>query len=125
MFGVEGVGNSTFLVYKTEEEKIDKLGLGMLGNNTIEGFLKFSCVWKDETGILNYDITTMIPLRQYFENYLSMDQVIHIFCSIARGVAAAEEYMLDTGKLMLDSRYIYIEVNSGNCRLLYLPVKDI
>lgn len=125
MFGVEGVGNSTFLVYKTEEEKIDKLGLGMLGNNTIEGFLKFSCVWKDETGILNYDITTMIPLRQYFENYLSMDQVIHIFCSIARGVAAAEEYMLDTGKLMLDSRYIYIEVNSGNCRLLYLPVKEM
>ena len=36
MFRNETVGNSTFLVYDTEEERVDELWLGMLTNNAID-----------------------------------------------------------------------------------------
>lgn len=124
MFDIEGVDNYTFLVYKSNEKNIDSFGLGMMMNNAIDGFLPFSCIQKDEDKVLNYNITSMISLEQYMENYLKKDQILNIFISITRGVISAEEFMLDISKLLLDKKYIYIEVNNNVCKLLYLPIKE-
>ena len=124
-FTFENQGTDTYLVYQVDKtDKIDTFAKGMLQNNTIEDILAPSFIQKDEEQYLKYNITSKIPLAEYFSEPMSRHKIIEIFLSMINGLESGEEYMLMQSGFLLDMKYIYVDISSRKANLLYLPLEE-
>ena len=122
-FTYENQEASSFLVYQLEKsEQLDTVGMGMLSNNQIPHILPLLYTQIDEERYLRYAIPGRIPLGDYLEGMVSKERLLKVLLEICDAVEEGQAYMLDSSKLVLDKRYIFTNVSTGEVSLVYLPV---
>lgn len=122
-FSYENHGTNVFLVYTMgEEELLDTTGIGMISNNKIPHVLPISFTQIDNIRYLRYNISSRISLDNFFSGIVNRQRLIRVLTSICMAVEAGAEYMLENEFFMLDERYIFANVATGEAELVYLPV---
>lgn len=122
-FTYENQEASSFLVYQLEKsEQLDTVGMGMLSNNQIPHILPLLYTQIDEERYLRYAIPGRIPLGDYLEGMVSKERLLKVLLEICDAVEEGQAYMLDSSKLVLEKRYIFTNVSTGEVSLVYLPV---
>lgn len=121
-FEIEVVGNATFLVKEILEcEQVDTFSLGMLMNNDIKELLPCSVIQRDHVRHIRYNITSMVTLKQFSSSILNRKKTLNLLKSIADAYSSAEQYMLDSTHILVDMQYIYVNVSTGEAKLLFVP----
>lgn len=122
-FTFETSGNNTFLVYAIQEEDVlDTMTLGMITNNRIPGMASVLYTQMNRDCFLKYNVTAKVTVKQFFSGVVNKRRLLGVFSSVAEALAAAEEYMIDSGSLLLDTDYIYVDVRSCRAEVVCLPV---
>lgn len=122
-FTFETSGNNTFLVYTIQEEDtLDTMTLGMVSNNRIPGISPVLYTQMNRDRFLKYNVTAKVTVKQFFSGIVNKRRLLGVFSSVAAALAAAEEYMIDSGCLLLDTDYIYADVSSCRAEIICLPV---
>ena len=123
IFEVETQGTNTFLVYKVNNnDNLDTMSLGMLTNNTIEGFAQTLPLHSNEDFYIKYNISSKISLEQFFSAAVNKARLMTVLESLLKAIETAEDYMIDTNHIVLDLRHIYVDVSSCKVELICLPV---
>lgn len=119
----ENSGRATFLVYTLKKgDKVDSIGLGMLGNNSIPGILPIAENHHDEESRLLFNITSQISLTKLLMGKISRKKILTIFISICDALLEAESFLLDENLFLLDKDYIFSTASNGSANLVYLPI---
>lgn len=122
-FTYENQEASSFLVYKLEsDDQLDTLGMGMLSNNQIPHILPLLYTQIDEERYLRYAVPSRIPLENFLDGMVSKERLLNVLMGICDAVEEGQAYMLDSSMLVLDKRYIFANVATGEVALVYLPV---
>lgn len=122
-FTFETSGNNTFLVYAIQEEDVlDTMTLGMITNNRIPGMASVLYTQMNRDCFLKYNVTAKVTVKQFFSGVVNKRRLLGVFSSVAEALSAAEEYMIDSGSLLLDTDYIYVDVRSCRAEVVCLPV---
>lgn len=123
-FSYENQGTSTFLVYTlSPEETIDTMSLGMLSNNNIPGFARTMFTQMDATKYIKYNVSTKIPVRQFFAGPVNKKRLLGVFMGIISAFESAAEYMIDEKAILLDLDYIFVNVSTCETISICLPVE--
>lgn len=124
-FQYETKGTSNYIVYEADrDEKIDTLSLGMMTNNRIRGLLPVIYTQRDQVRYFKYNISSKVVLDQFFMGVVKKNQLIGAFKSIASALLEAEEYMIDISEIIMDSKYIYIDISTCEAELICIPVEE-
>ena len=119
------VGSTIFqsLLVKREDNADDFI-IKMLTHNEIEGLLPISVIQKNLDLDVRYNVTSLLPLAQIMQEPLSKNKVMTIVKSIAKVVQNVEEYMLDAQCILLDEKYIYVNIVNAEASFIYLPMAN-
>ena len=114
-----------YMVIREVEEKIkegeEAFCIKMLGKNTIDNIIPIEERIINGDTHLYYDIT----YKQSFDNVyvkstMSYDQVKKLLINIIDTIERASEYLLNENDFILKSKYIYLDLKSGDANLSYL-----
>lgn len=122
-FQLENQGSAAYLLCSLEEsDALDTVSMGMLTNNNIQGLAKtfFTQINREKT--IRYDVSAQVPLEQFYTGTVNRERLLKTFRGIAEGLMAAEGYMIPLGSILLDQRYIFVNVSSCKTSLICLPV---
>lgn len=124
-FTTETQGLDTFLVCEiAPETRLDTAGLGMLLNNKIAGLCPVSNIQIDNKKFIRYNISSQIPLQQFFASEVDKKRFLTILNNILTAIENLDDYMLDPGMLLLDKEEIYVNVGTLHVDLIYYPVLE-
>ena len=122
-FTFENLGTNTYLVYEIgENDELDTMSLGMLTNNAIAGLAAASFTQVDTTRFIKYNVSAKVSVSQLFSGAVNKKRLIGVFSGIVDAMLSAEDYMLDTGSLLLDLDYIFADVSTCETVVVCLPV---
>lgn len=126
IFGPEGMdvwyeGSKTWLV-------TDRVSDGflyeeaMMCNQNSSALLPFQVRYQDSKKYYLYDITGKVSLKaELARSPASQDQVLQIIKSLIRVCDAVQEYLLDTGSLLLDPAYIFLDLSEALLSFILIP----
>lgn len=124
-FTTNTVGSTIFQsLLVTREDNADEFVIKMLLNNVIDGLLPVSVIQKNLDLDVRYNVTSLIPLAQLMQEPMSKTKVMNVIGSIVKAAQNAEEYMLAADGLMMDEKYIYVNIADGCAYLVYLPITN-
>lgn len=124
-FTYENQEASSFLVYQLrKEEQLDTVGMGMLSNNQIPHILPVLYTQINENRYLRYAVPSRIPLDSFLDGMVSRERLLNVLTSICEAIEESQAYMLDSSMLVLDKRYIFANVTTGEVAMVYLPVLE-
>ena len=111
----------SFMVTQAQEKDCtEPYALKMVLKNDIEGFIRPYCEEMDAAISLVYDISSMYSLNTAFEQRrMSFSDLSLLLDSLKECVREMNEYLLDTGFLMLDPEYIFTDYN---CESFYFCI---
>ncbi len=99
--------------------------LEMIAHNSIEGLLGCEILRIDGRVHLAYDITSLIPLGKLFERKVFVrSEFLALIGQITELLRVLNDYLLDSGRLVFDNQYIFIDPQSLKLSLAYLPQRD-
>ena len=125
MFSIETQGSNTHLTYRVgAEDTLDSLSLGMVSNNSIKGIAPILFTQVDEEKYLKYNITAKIPLRRFLSGIVGKARFLSVMSGIVEAFLTAEDYMIEASLFVLDPDFIYVDVTSGEPKLICLPISD-
>ena len=117
--------NNYMLISFEEEEEadIEKYEFKMLENNYISGLMKFKLVKENEKTIFCYDITSKQSLSRILEYkpMIGLEDIKKIVLGIIRAITNMERFLLGTYGLLLNTDHIYVDPESLDLALCYLP----
>lgn len=121
--GLEHHGTSTYLVYELgPEDTVDTMGLGMLVNNRIPGFVQTIFTQTDNIKQIKCDVTGLVPADQYLLGAVNKKRLLGVFQGIVRAFSSAEDYMIDAKTIQLELSSIFANVVTGETFLISIPV---
>ena len=124
-FDFETQGANTYLVYEiSDNDNIDTLSLGMITHNKITGILPVVYTQMDYNKYLKYNISSKIPVKEFLSSVVNKKRLLGVLYSIAEGILAAEEYMIEPSSLIFDLDYIYADVSTCEAYMICLPILD-
>lgn len=124
-FLYENLGSKSFLCCKLDNSNtLDSFHYGMLSNNTMEYILSAIYSVDNENEFLRYNISSKMPLDEYFSGIVSKKRIVNVFYSVVNAFLEAEEYMIDQNLLMLDNEHIFVDVTTQKAYLVCLPIKN-
>jgi len=124
-FSYETQGTNTYLVYKiAEDDVIDSMSLGMLTNNKIAGLAASSFTQMDSTKYIKYNVSSKIPVKQFFSGPVNKKRLIGVFTGIVDAMISSEDYMIDANSIILDLEYIFADVSTCETVLICLPIEN-
>ncbi len=106
-------------------DRIDNLTLGMMVNNDIEGFLSVQPVQVENDRYFRYDITGLVTMKEYLGEYVKKDRLLKVFYGIANTIKESSEYMINWTSFSLEKNEIYVNPETGNVKLLCLPLLTV
>lgn len=116
-------GNTSCLVLRLQEEdKPDRLAMGMLENNRISGLLPVNKRWEKQNYALYYTISSLTPLQNCTALYgdeRRMTQFLRSFCGLLQ---ECEEYLLDRDGLLLNPEHVFVKAATGDIGVVYVPL---
>ena len=115
--------NYMLISFEDEEEAdIEKYEFKMLENNYISGLMKFKLVKENEKTIFCYDITSKQSLSRILEyKPIGLEDIKKIVLGIIRAITNMERFLLGTCGLLLNTDHIYVDPESLDLALCYLP----
>ncbi len=124
-FSTENYGSNAFLVQKLDAaDALDSTCLGMLSSNEIDGVAKVIFNQVDGDRYLKYNVTSKIPMKQLFGRRINKSQLLSTFIGICDALLIADDYMLPQSSFLIDSEYIYVDVNKKKVMLLCVPLES-
>lgn len=123
-FGYESDASGSFLIVNADaDEKVLTYQIEMIKNNPNKNILPVSLIQKDSKYQFRYSITSRLTLSQYLKrNRLKRDEFINIFYDITKTILDAKVYLLSDKAFIINKDYIYINPDSMEVALVYLPV---
>ena len=73
--------------------------------------------------VLTYVIPATLPLEQFLNKQLYRGELLDILSNIVNQLIFLENNEMSNNKVMLNMRYMYIELSNMNVQLLYMPVE--
>lgn len=122
-FSFETQGTNTYLVYEvSENDSLDAVSLGMLTNNKIHGLAPVLFTQMDTTKYVKYNISAKISVEQFFAGTVNKKRLIGVFSGIIDAMFSAEDYMIDSNSIILDLKYMFVDVSTCETILICLPI---
>lgn len=123
-FNYESSATGSFLVVSVDAgEDVLLYQVEMLANNPNDNILSLDIRQKDSKHNLYYNITSKLALSQYLKrNKLKRDDFINIFKDILKTILSSKDYLLSDRSFLLNEDYIYIDPNTLEVSLVYLPL---
>lgn len=121
-FTYENQGINTYLVCEISNENVDTMSLGMLTNNRIPGFAPAIYTQLNESKYVKYNISAKISMQQFFMGVVGRTRLLKVFHGIACALMVAEEYMIDTRAVILETDHIYVNVSTCETEIICVPV---
>ena len=99
---------------------------GMLENNDIKGLIPFEKRYIDNKTSLFYEIDSKQSLFQRYADrklsYEKLKRLLEDYINLCRNL---EKYMLDEGKIVMNSQCIFEDLSSENFLFIYNPESDV
>jgi len=115
--------NHNYLILQGEAE-VDTASyqVRMLAGNTIEGLLPCTIQGMDNQWFFYYEITSRQSVTVLFENRkLRKEEICLLFTGITDILMNIQRYLLEADHLILDPRYMYMDVDQAAIYFCYLP----
>lgn len=116
-------GEETYRVYQIPEDQLDRLAVKMLAGNRIQGLPQTAY----HDGRLKVRITGMESLYQYFGKNAAprgKEKLLAFFSNLITTALSLEEYMLSMDRLLLDAGEIYVNAQTAQVFIPYIPVQS-
>ncbi len=114
------------LIIKTKNDSsIVHHQVEMLVRNNISGIIKLNLLYSDMEMNLYYEITSKLSLKKFLSlKVLKREEILSILSQIIRILTLSSgSYMLYDKYFLIDSDYIFIEPDTLNVWMVYVPVK--
>ena len=123
-FDYESDASGSFLIVNADaDEKVLTYQIEMIKNNPNKNILPVSLIQKDSKYQFRYSITSSLALSQYLKrNKLKRDEFIDIFYDITKTILDSKSYLLSDKAFIINKEYIYINPDSMEVALVYLPL---
>ncbi len=120
----KNISGRSLMVYTFEsKEKVIYYQLQMLANNSIPGILKADTIGLDGRIYLQYDITSLVPVKKLLERRkMSRNDIITLINQIVNMLEGLEHYLLDVDQIVFDSLYIFADPQDLKLSFAYMPV---
>ena len=118
------ISGTTYLSCDISSDTIDEVSLGMLSNNKITGLLPLNLFEEDEKLSLNYNISSKLSLDEYLGGLVEKGKLIKTLIGIIDAILLAKEYMLEYKQFVPEMSRIYVEAESGELNLLFVPIEE-
>lgn len=101
--------------------ELDTYNAGILGE---EDANKVRCTvgTLDGVKVLSYDIPATLPLAQFIRKKLYKGEFLDILSDIVRKLLYFDEHKMPIKKVLLNTRYMYIELSTLDVKLVYMPI---
>lgn len=122
-FSYENQGAYVYLVYALEAgEQVDSVSLGMLTNNSIRGMAKTFFTQMNEDRFIKFNVSATVTMEQFFTGPVDRRRLLMVFRGIVDAILEADEFMIDLRSLLIDMKYIFVNVSSCETTMICLPV---
>lgn len=122
-FIIENQGIQTFFVYCWKEnELLDQACYDIVHDMQIPGILPTLLSEKDGKTCLKFNITSRKSLKQISSGGMKRNDFIPLLYGVIDTLMKCEEYTLDSNSILLNSQYIYINDETKEVELIYIPV---
>lgn len=112
-----------YLVISAEPEEAEDYQLQMVLENRIPGLLPMEVKLREGRREFFYDVSSLQPLgRVYERRELKGEEIRKVFLGILDAMSGLRDYMLEESCVVLDPQYIFVEMDTGVVRLLFLPL---
>ena len=81
-------------------------------------------VQKNDEKLLKFNITSLVPLKQFFTGVVNKKRMLGILSSMAESFMHTDEFMIDVNKCVFDLNYIYVNVSLCKASFICMPVKE-
>ncbi len=109
-----------YLVLPCEEEK--DYQFGMFTENKVPGLLSAEVRMNNGIEELYYEISSLQPLYRLYEHKgMGTGDYKKFIRGLVKAFEGIEEFLLDETKVMLEPKYIFMNPESGEVRLLFYP----
>lgn len=120
---IQNTSQGTVVTYKLSSgDQLDRMTMGMLKNNHIQGILPIQYSQVDAERWIKYEVHTMIPLHAYLSGGLSRKRTLTLFEQVVETFILAEDYMIDAAFIILDPNYVFVDAFTGEVGIICLPV---
>ncbi len=120
-FRYESDASSSFLVIGCRP-KIIEFQARMLENNSIQYIVPVEVVKVEGACHLYYNITSKISLSMYLKRYkLKREEFLKLLLNLSSCISNSSGYLLYASNFMFDPEYLYIEPETMDVRLVYIP----
>ena len=120
--GYESDASASFLVIRSNSN-MPEYRYQMLINNRIDSFVPLNVIRGDEANSFYYNITSMISLSFFLQRRkLARNDFLKLVLSMASTVDNAATYMLPDDGFLFESDYIFLNPESLEPSLIYIPV---
>lgn len=115
--------NHNYLILKcSDHTKADGYEIKMLTENRIDGFLAVSTRYVDGVISLYYEISSKQSMKRVFENReIGYDLLRGFLFHFQQILVKAEEFLVDTKHLIIQSEFIYMNIESNEIALVFHP----
>lgn len=125
-FSFENQGTQTYLVYTVQaDDVIDTMSLGMLTNNKIPGLAQTLFTQMDDNKFIKFNVSAKLSVAQFFTGVVNRKRLLGVLKGIVDGMLSAEEYMLESNSIILDTDYIFTDVSTCETVLVCLPISNM
>jgi hypothetical protein len=119
----ENQGTNTYLVYEiNKEDELDSMSLGMITNNNINGLAQTLFTQMDNKKYIKFNVSAKVSLSEFFSGAINKKRLIGVFSNIVDALLTAEDYMLEADSILLDLKYIFVDVSTCDTDLICLPL---
>jgi hypothetical protein len=98
--------------------------VNMIMNNEIPRLLQLSTIKFNNKEYIEYDITSKISLKRFMYNSKDIETINNILISICETMLLSNKFLLNENNFLIEENYIFVEPQSMNVFLIYLPIKE-
>lgn len=114
-------GHTHLLKYQIGSNEIVDYQIRTINECGQSDFIKISNE-KDE--FLSYEVTSLIPLNTYFQNYCDVhERIKRLFISYIEALEESEHYLLNLENIIIEEQYSFFDIEGSKIKLVYLPIK--
>lgn len=126
-FMIENQGIQTFLTYDLHiGEEVDQANYDLIHDKQLSGilptFLSYSTLEEQKTEGIKFNISARVTMREFFQKGAARKELLPVLHQIAETLMTCGQYTLDLNCLFLDVQYIYLNPETREPELLYLPI---
>lgn len=117
--------NRKYLVYEPDnDDTLDKVAMGMLENNEIDGLIPFTINGIDDKIIVRYDVTGLSQFSEMLGDCLKKEKILDVLEQILDVYSEVEKYLIESESIILDYEKIFYKKENGKLFFIVSPVAD-